>query len=62
MLRFVRKNKSFRCSSLVVSKIHAFQGKDGDARAEIDTFMDYCKAVANKGGHTSSNGDDSCLM
>ena len=32
--------------------IHAFRGKDEDARAEIDTYMDYCaKAVANKGGH-----------
>ena len=45
----------------------AFQGKDEDARAVIDTnmdyYMDYCaKRWQTREAHISSNGDDSCLM
>ena len=39
--------------------IRAFRGKEENARAEIDTYMDYCAKRLNKG---SSNGDDSYLM
>ena len=44
--------------------IRAFRGKDENAHAVIDTYMDYCakRWQTREGTYTSSNGEDSYLM
>ena len=38
-------------SRTVKGFLQAFRGKEEDARAEVEAFMEYCAEVADKRGH-----------